>query len=233
MTLSYVLVHGAWHGAWCWRKVVPLLERAGHRAAAVTLTGQGDRAHLASPAIDLSTHVQDVASTLEMEDLDDVVLVGHSYGGMVITGAAEKAAPRLRRLVYLDALVPTDGQCAFDLNSAQLRERFEREAAATGEGYKVAPMSTDLLGIADPAQAEWVRARLTPLPIGCFREPVRAKAAQRIPSTFILCQRFGFQNTAQRCRAQGWPVLEIDSGHDAMVTEPDALAELLLGPSCG
>jgi hypothetical protein len=152
---------------------------------------------------------------------------------MVITGATEKAAPRLRRLVYLDALVPTDGQCAFDLNSAQLRERFEREALTTGEGYKVAPMSTELLGISDPAEAEWVRARLTPLPIGCFRQPVRATAAQRIPSTFILCKHFGFQNTAQRCRAQGWPVLEIDSGHDAMITAPEALAELLLGPSCG
>ena len=112
---AFVLVHGAWHGGWCWTRVTPLLEAAGHRAFAVTLTGLGDRAHLSAPSVDLETHITDVVSMLDMDDLNDVVLVGHSYGGMVVSGAAERAWKRIRRLVYLDALVPKHGQSAFDL----------------------------------------------------------------------------------------------------------------------
>src|SRR6202022_4854673 len=114
---TFVLVHGAWHGGWCWNKLIPHLESSGHRALAVTLTGQGDRAHLITPSIDLATHIADVVSMLEMEDLTDVILVGHSYGGLVICGTAERAWKRIRRLVYLDALVPKHGQPGFDLIS--------------------------------------------------------------------------------------------------------------------
>lgn len=229
----FVLVHGAWHGGWCWRRLTPLLEAAGHRTVAVTLTGQGDRAHLIGPEVGLGTHIDDVVSTIEMEDLADIILVGHSYGGMVIGGAAEGVAPRIRRLVYLDALVPVSGQCAFDLNSPQFRERIECEARESGEGYKVAPRP-DMLGITDAADRAWVEARLRPLPIGCFRAPLAAPrhAAAALLSTFILCTRFGFHDTAARCRAAGWAVVEIDCGHDAMILAPQALAELLISPAC-
>ena len=207
---------------------MPLLEDSGHRAQTVTLTGLGDRAHLAAPSVDLNTHVTDVASMLEMDDLSDVVLVGHSYGGMVITGAAERASKRIRRLVYLDALVPAHGQSAFDLNSAQFRERLENEAKEKGDGFKIAPI-VDILGIEDAKDLEWARTRLRPHPIGTFRQPVDAPAvAAKIPSTFILCKRFGFGETAERCRQRGWRVLEIDSGHDAMIIKPRELCELLL-----
>ncbi|HTV29261.1 MAG TPA: alpha/beta fold hydrolase [Xanthobacteraceae bacterium] len=225
---TFVLVPGAWHGGWCWNRLVPLLEASGHRALTVTLAGLGDRAHLAGPSINLNTHVTDVASLLEMDDLNDVILVGHSYGGMVITGAAERSPKRIRRLIYLDALVPTHGQSAFDLNSAQFRERLEKEAKEKGDGYKIAPI-VDILGIEDAKDLEWVRARLRPHPIGTFSEPVDAPAfASKIPSTFILCKRFGFGETAERCRGKGWPVFEIDSGHDAMIIKPRELSELLV-----
>jgi pimeloyl-ACP methyl ester carboxylesterase len=227
-TLTFVLVHGAWHGGWCWNKLVPLLQALGHRAIPVTLTGLGDRAHLIDPSVDLRTHVTDVVSTLEMEDLHDVVLVGHSYGGMVICGAAERASKRIRRLVYLDALVPKHGQSAFDLNSVQFREKREQEAKQTGDGYKIAPM-IDILGITDAKDLAWVRARLRPQPIETFRQPVDAPAfAARVPSTFILCKQFGFADTAERCRRGGWPVLEVDCGHDAMIVKPRELSELLI-----
>jgi len=207
---------------------VPLLQAAGHRALTVTLTGLGDRAHLISPSINLDTHVTDVASMLEMDDLDDVVLVGHSYGGMVICGAAERAWRRVRQLVYLDALVPRHGQSGFDLNSAQFREKLEAEAKQKGDGYKIEPL-VGILGITDPDDLEWVRARLRPHPIGTFRQPVDAPTfASHIPSTFILCKQFGFDATAERCRRSGWPVLEIDCGHDAMVVKPRELSEALL-----
>jgi pimeloyl-ACP methyl ester carboxylesterase len=225
---TFVLVHGAWHGGWCWNRLVPLLHAAGHRALTITLTGLGDRAHLNSPAVDLNTHVTDVVSMLEMDDLNDVVLVGHSYGGMVICGAAERAWRRIRRLVYLDALVPRHGQSGFDLNSPQFREKLEQEATKKGDGFKIMPM-VDILGITDAQDLEWVRARLRPQPIGTFRQPVDAPAfASNIPSTFILCKQFGFHATAERCRQNGWPVLEIDCGHDAMVVKPQELSELLV-----
>jgi len=194
----------------------------------VTLTGLGDRAHLINPSIDLTTHVTDVVSMLEMDDLDDVVLVGHSYGGMVICGAAEHAPRRIRRLVYLDALVPKHGQSGFDLNSPQFREKLEEEAREKGDGYKIMPL-VDILGINNSDDLEWVRARLRPQPIGTFRQPVDAPTfASRIPSTFILCKQFGFAATAERCRRSGWPVLEIDCGHDAMIVRPWELSELLV-----
>ena len=229
---AFVLVHGAWHGGWCWRRLVPFLEAAGHRALTITLTGLGDRAHLASPAIDLNTHVADVVGLLDMQDLDDVVLVGHSYGGLVISGAAERAWKRIRRLVYLDALVPEHRQCGFDLNSPQFREKTEYDAKVNGDGYKITPI-IDILGITDAETLEWVRARLRPQPIGTFSQPVDAPTfAPRIPSTFILCKRFGFGATAERCRQRGWPVLEIDCGHDAMLIEPRRLSELLMSANC-
>jgi pimeloyl-ACP methyl ester carboxylesterase len=225
---TFVLVHGAWHGGWCWTRLVPFLQVAGHRTLAITLTGLGDRSHLISPSVDLDTHVTDVVSMLEMDDLDDVVLVGHSYGGMVVCGAAERAWRRIKRLVYLDALVPRHGQSGFDLNSPQFREKLEEEARQKGDGYKIMPM-VDILGITGAEDLEWVRARLRPHPIGTFRQPVEAPTfASSIPSTFILCKQFGFHATADRCRQSGWPVLEIDCGHDAMVVKPRELSELLV-----
>lgn len=228
----FVFVHGAWHGGWCLNRLIPYLESAGHRTYAVTLTGQGDRAHLINPSIDLATHVTDVVSMLEMDDLTDIILVGHSYGGLVICGAAERAWTRIRRLVYLDALVPAHGQSGFDLNSPQFREKVEQDAKNNGDGYKVAPIES-ILGITDAEDLEWVRARLRPLPIGVFRQPVEAPTfASEIASTYIHCTGFGFQATADRCRQAGWSVLEIDCGHDAMIIKPRELAELLLTADC-
>ena len=231
-TPTFVLVHGAWHGGWCWNRLIPHLESAGHRALAVTLTGQGDRAHLINPSIDLATHVTDVVNMLEMDDLTDVVLVGHSYAGLVICGAAERAWKRIRRLVYLDALVPKHGETGFDLNSPQFRERLELDAKTNGDGYKVGPI-VEILGITDAADLAWVSARLRPFPIGALRQPVDAPTfAWKIPSTYILCRDFGFQATADRCRQAGWPVLEIGCGHDAMIIKPRELAALLVSPHC-
>ncbi|MDP6343769.1 MAG: alpha/beta hydrolase, partial [Alphaproteobacteria bacterium] len=194
---------------------------------------QGERCHLLDPSVDLDTHISDVVNTLTMEDLRDVVLVGHSYAGLVITGAAERAFDRLARLVYLDALVPDDGQSGFDLNSPRFREGWEREAAEQGDGYKIAPRigsSGDL----DPVEAAWVRARLCPFPIATMRQPVAVSAAVKaLPSTYIRCSRSTFAETARRCRAAGWPVLELDCGHNAMMTRPRELTELLLADDPG
>ena len=231
-SLTFILVHGAWHGGWCWKKIVPLVQAAGHRVVALTLTGLGERAHLISPEVGLTTHVDDVVNTLEMEDLTDVILVGHSYGGLVISGVAARAASRIRRLVYLDALVPERGQSGFDLNSQQFRQRIEAAATEHGDGYKVPPI-LEILGVSDSADLEWLRPRLRPQPIASFSQPAEGPIATKpIPSTYILCTQFAFQETAAKCRAKGWPVLEIDCGHDAMVVKPRELVNLLLTRDC-
>ena len=139
---TYVLVHGAWHGGWCWAKVARLLRDAGHEVYTPTLTGLGERAHLARPDIDLDTHIQDVVAVLEAEELRQVTLVGHSYGGMVISGAAARTSGRIGHLVYLDAFVPEAGKCLLDYVGE--RAAAMREAAATqGEGWTLPPFSPD------------------------------------------------------------------------------------------
>src|SRR6516164_2710248 len=137
---TFLVCHGAWSGGWSWKKMFPLMQAAGHRLLVPTYTGLGDREHLANPAIDLETHIQDVLSVIKFEDLSDIVLLGHSYGGMVATGVADRARDRVAQLIYLDALVPRDGQSLFDLNEAGRRPM--REAAASGDGWRVAPNPT-------------------------------------------------------------------------------------------
>jgi pimeloyl-ACP methyl ester carboxylesterase len=154
--------------------VVPLLQAEGHRAVTPSLTGLGEKAQLLSADIDLDTHVGDVTAVVDGEDLSDVVLVGHSYAGMVITGAAERCHRRIRRLVYLDALVPAHGKSAFDINSEAFRAQLEADAKENGEGYKLTPWSTEALGISNPDDIVWVSSNLGPHPIGSLRQAVQA-----------------------------------------------------------
>src|SRR5215217_4445865 len=155
----FVLVHGGWHGGWCWRKLLPHLVAAGHTAFTPTLTGLGERAHLLSPAIRLETHIQDVLGVMAFEDLRDVVLVGHSMAGTVITGVAGRAADRLGHLVYLDASVPRDGES--DVDCVRPGERAWLEGRAAVDGWAIAPPVAEPFGITDEADAAWVAGHLT------------------------------------------------------------------------
>jgi pimeloyl-ACP methyl ester carboxylesterase len=229
---TFVLVHGGWHGAWYWARLTPLLREAGHDVLAPTLTGLGERAHLVSPAVDLTTHVQDIVDVLEYEDLDHVVLVGHSYGGMVITGVAERASERLAQLVYLDAFVPGDGQSALELLPPERRAQFE---AAERDGLIPLDWRAALAGwgVSDEADLRWMIPRMTAQPLASLRQPIASTAAaRRLPRTFIHCRikpaGDSFRPFAEQARSEGWPVHELDAGHDAMVTMPRELAELLL-----
>jgi pimeloyl-ACP methyl ester carboxylesterase len=240
---TFVLVEGAWHGGWCWRKVAPLLRAAGHDAYAATLTGLGERLHLASPAIDLTTHIQDVANVLEYEDLREVVLVGHSYGGMVITGVAERAAQRLAHLVYLDAFVPADGQSVVDLIGPEGRQFLEARVQAEGDGWRLPSITPvpwevvvrEMWGIADEADARWMVARLCPQPFKTFTEPVRRTnpGAAAVGRTFIRCTGDPpdptFARPAEEARRpnSGWHYREVASPHDAMITAPREVTDLL------
>ncbi len=234
---AFVLVHGAWHGAWCWSRVVPLLRASDQPAHAVTLTGVGERAHLLRRDIGLATHIADVVSLIENEELTDVVLVGHSYGGLVITGAADAwlargGDRRLRHLVYVDAVVPHPGECWASHHGADLVASRVAAAAADPRGA-LPPPDAGLFGLTG-ADKDWVNRRQTPHPFAMYQEPLQfdARRVAEVPRTFVDCTDPAWPSIApmrRRVRAEpGWRVVEIATGHDAMVSAPRALADVLL-----
>ncbi len=233
---TYVLVHGACHGGWCWRRVAPLLRAAGHEVFTPTLTGLGERAHLAHRGIDLEAHIEDVAAVLAYEELREVVLVGHSYAGMVITGVAERAADRLAQLVYLDAGVPRDGEAGLDLFAPEEVAAMRAQVAATGEGWRLPPPGGERpWDVTAPDDVRWVRSKVTPHPFATFTQPLRLAnyAAAAVPRTFIHCTAAPpapwRRLSLRRVRAEpGWRYRALPTGHEAMVTMPRELADLLL-----
>ena len=228
---TYVLVHGAWGGAHTYRLVRPMLRGAGHEVFTPSLTGIGERSHLASPQVDLSTQVLDVANTLYYEDLRDVVLLGFSYGGMVVTGALEHVADRVRHLVYLDAFVPADGQSLNAMNG-----QAPRRGGLFGNDWLVPPIERFR---ADDEHAEWERARRTAHPGGCFDEPVRlAKPLEEFPFTRTYVKATGeprppegdaFWAAADRYRDHpAWSYHEVGTNHLIPINRPAELAGILL-----
>lgn len=230
---TFVLVHGAWHGGWCWVRVARLLREAGHIVYTPTLTGLGDRVHLARPEVDLALHVQDIVGLLEMEELKRVVLVGASYGGMVITGVAGRAAARLAHLVYLDGFVPTNGQALVDLLPAEVAAELRAAAQTHGDGWRIPPLPPARLGVTDPRDVAWLLRHFVPQPIRTFEQPVQAGDAARVKRTYIHSTEpevKAFARFAARFKQdRAWRYHEVKTGHDAMVIAPRQIAELLLG----
>jgi pimeloyl-ACP methyl ester carboxylesterase len=237
---TYVLVHGAFHGGWCWRRVTDRLRAAGHEVHTPTLTACGERAHLLSPTVDLETHVADVLGVLHWEDLHDVILVAHSYGGMPVTGAASRAADRIAALCYLDALWPGDGQSVMDVVGGGAPADV---TAPTGDGdhvIEVGPQFAAVMGLVEPDDIAWVSAKATPMPLRSQIQPVALGATAGIvaPTLYVACmaQRHAaaFDSSLQRARAHAADdprveVVEVDAPHDAMITHPQLVTDLLLG----
>jgi pimeloyl-ACP methyl ester carboxylesterase len=229
-SFTFVLVHGAWHGGWCWRYVAEPLRRAGHRVFTPTLTGLGERLHLSSPAVVHDTHVRDIAAVLELEDLSDVILVGHSYGGLIISAVADRIPERIAKRVYLDALLPTPGAPAFPLPP----EQEQGLRAAMPGGFRMAsPFPPEGFGVpADHPLHPWVARRLTDMPFNVFTTPVvLGPEWDKTPRCYIEAKRNTLDGTkagAARAKAESWEMFAIDTGHDVMVTEPAALTALLL-----
>jgi pimeloyl-ACP methyl ester carboxylesterase len=233
---TFVLVHGSMHGGWCWQRVIPRLRAAGHTVYAPTLTGLGERIHLAHPGIDLDTHITDVANVLEYEDLCDVTLVGHSYGAIVITGVADRLQERIAHLVFVDGAVAADGQALIDFFPAEGRAARQALVDAEGDGWLLPP-PTDLTGLGVTAAEDvvWVRAKLAPQPFKTLTQPLRLTNAAGFggPKTFIACVTApvtGWRDAMiERIHTEhGWRYRELATGHDAMITAPDHLANLLL-----
>jgi pimeloyl-ACP methyl ester carboxylesterase len=229
---TFVLVHGGWMGGWCYKRVARLLRHAGHEVYAPTLTGLGERAHLLSRAIDLNTHVQDIVGVIRCEELSDVVLCGHSYGGMVVTGVAEQVAAKIRSLVYLDAFVPENGKCMFDYLPAEQSERMRDDAARNGEGYKVTPPPAALFAV-NANDAPWVDAMCVKHPLATFEQKLEVRGPQVAKRVYMQATgRPVFEKFGARFRNDpAWEFSSFSCGHDVMIDQPQELAAALIAAS--
>jgi pimeloyl-ACP methyl ester carboxylesterase len=230
---NYVLVHGAWHGGWCWRRVSDRLAKAGHRVFCPTLTGLGERAHLLSREVNLTTHIQDIVGLLEAEELNDVVLVGHSYGGIVITGVAARAKARLKQLVYLDSAIVADGESWSDVLPPEAVAARRKAGEASG-GVSLPVPEAKFFGLSNPEDVAWVQRRMTLHPFGPFDQKMSwgGPIGNGVPKVYVDCTEPAFAGLAgvkDRYRGKpDWKWTEIKTGHDAMVSAPEETTKLLL-----
>jgi pimeloyl-ACP methyl ester carboxylesterase len=235
---NYVLVHGAWHGGWCWARVAPVLADAGHRVFAPSLTGLGDRAHLSGAQVSLATHVEDVLALIDAEELrGDIVLVGHSYGGNVVTGVADALRERITHCVFLDAVVPPPGTTCWrwaDFNSPQDRQARLAVIRERGAGMLLPPPAPAALGVTAPDDVAWLERRMRPMPIGTYTGEIHLRhgGSDGLPRTYVAAADPPYAPMQAVCErveaAPSWRFLRIATGHDMMVTAPEALAALLL-----
>ena len=227
---TFVLVHGAWHGGWCYARVARILRSRGYEVLTPTLTGLGERSHLASPTINASTHVQDILNVIAFEGLGDVVLVGHSYGGQIITAVADAVPEKIRSLVYLDAFVGENGKSIFDMDSATARAAYIDMAQSNG-GHTVPPLSSAIFGVNSADQA-WVDSRCTPGSLATWSErlSLTGRHHQVTNRTYVFATGWNgpFRPIYEQVRAQGgWRTYEFDCGHDVMVDLPQETADVL------
>jgi pimeloyl-ACP methyl ester carboxylesterase len=223
---TFVLVHGAWHGSWCWARVRKALQQRGHEVFTPTLTGVGERSHLLAPSVDLETHILDVVNLVRWEELSDFVLCGHSYGGMVVSGAADRIAERIRSLVFLDAFVPEDGQ--------SLSNFAPVSGDALIDGWKSPPIGAEIFGV-NPDDREWVDRQCTLQSVACFTQPVqlsgRIARIGRISYLYASGWAGGespFKPFHVTAKARGWRTAQLDCGHDVMIDRPEAVTSFLL-----
>lgn len=232
---TFVVAHGAWSAGWAWKKMHPLMRALGHTLVTPTYTGIGERSHLAHAGIDLNTHISDILNVLHCEDLRDVILIGHSYGGMVATGVADRAAERIAHLVYLDAFAPRHGDSLLSLTGTDNRSRVQEGVRSLGEGWLVPanPLPPDTL----PQDVAWSTPRRVMQPLRTFEQAIElAGAVNALRTSYIYCLKSGpgdvFRQFADRaCSEPSWRYHEMNASHNPHITAPNELATLLNGIS--
>jgi pimeloyl-ACP methyl ester carboxylesterase len=232
---TYVLVHGAWCGSWIWKRVRRLLQARGHEVFTPTLTGVADRSHLSSPNVNLDTHITDVANLIRWEELSDVILCGHSYGGCVVSGVADRVSDRIGALIYLDAFVLENGRCLNDMLPPEVRSERLALAKEVGDGWKLPPIPAEEFKV-NPRDRDWVNRQGTMQSLACFEQPMHLTGAlnQIINITYILASGWSpspFPQFYEKAKAKGWKTITIECGHDVMLDRPEELAEQLLAVS--
>ncbi len=229
---TYVLVHGAWHGSWCWARVRKALQAQGHDVFTPTLTGVAERSHLLSPQVNLDTHIEDVVNLIRWEELSQVVLCGHSYGGAVISGVADRIPDRIAALVYLDAFVLEDGQSLHDALPLAQKNRQLEAVGRDGEGWKVPPIPAEAFHV-NARDCDWVNRQCTMQPLATFQQPIRlnGKAGAVRDVTFILATGFKdspFPQFHEKAKTKGWKTRTMACGHDVMLDLPAELTQALI-----
>lgn len=229
---TYVLLHGAWHGGWCWNDTAERLRARGHRVTTPTQTGLGERRHLMSREITLETFGNDLIEHMFFEEIENAILVGHSFGGNALSIAAERVPGRIRRLVYLDSMLLLGGESAFGQVPPATAEARRKAAQDHDGGVSIPPPSPESFGITDPEQAEWLAARLTPHPLSVYEAPlpISGRPGHGLPCLYAECTEPTYPPLAasrERARDWGWRIDELAACHDAMVSEPTAVAALL------
>jgi len=232
---TFVLVHGAWHGSWCWKRVRRELQARGHEVFTPTLTGLGERLHLLSPQVNLETHITDVTNLIRWEELSDVVLVGHSYGGCAVSGVADRIPDRINALVYLDAFVLENGQSHHDTLPPEVRNAQLEGARQIGDGWKVPPIPAEAFNV-NAKDLAWVNRQCTMQPLGTFQQPIHLTGEiSRIKSvTFILASGWNpspFLPFYEKAKAKGWKTRVMACGHNVMLDMPEELTQELLAAS--
>ena len=229
---TFVLLHGAWHGGWCWARVAEVLRGRGHQVSTPTQPGLADRVRELSPDITLTSFCEDFAAHLSAENLTDVILVGHSFGGNAISYAAEQAAERVERLVYLDAMVVEGGETPLSTMPSDVQALRRQMANDTSGGLTLPAPPAIAMGVIEKADAAWLEAKMTPHPFATFTTPLPISGAPGagLPAEYIMCTEPEYSPLAQsrdRARALGWSMRGIAAGHDAMVIAPEVLADML------
>ena len=229
---TYVLVHGAWHGSWCWKRVRKALQAQGHEVFTPTLTGLGERSHLLSPQVNLETHIDDVVNLIRWEELSNVVLCGHSYGGAVVSGVADRVPDRIGALVYLDAFLLDDGRSVHDDLPPEHRKAQLEDARVHGEGWKVPPIPAAGFNV-NAKDAAWMDRQCTMQPLAAFQQPLRLNGKMDAVKdvTYVLATGYDgspFMPSYQRAKAKGWKTLSVACGHDVMLDMPEELTTILL-----
>jgi pimeloyl-ACP methyl ester carboxylesterase len=229
---TYVLVHGAWRGGWVWKRVRKQLQARGHEVFNPTLTGVGERSHLLTPQVNLETHITDVTNLIRWEELTGIVLCGHSYGGCVGTGVANRIPEKIGALVYVDAFVPGDGQSLHDTLPAESRNEQIEAAKKVGDGWKTPPIPPEVFNV-NPVDRDWMDRQSTPHPLACFQQPLRLNGAiNEIKNVaYILATGWSpspFPQFFDKAKAKGWKTLTMPCGHDVMLDQPEELTGELL-----
>lgn len=229
---TYVLVHGAWHGSWCWKRVRKALRARGHEVFTPTLTGVGERSHLLSPQVNLETHIDDVVNLIRWEELSNVVLCGHSYAGIVVSGVADRVPERIAALIYLDAFLLEDGRCLADELPPEQKNIHLERTRLEGDGWKVPPIPAATFAVNANDEA-WADAQCTMHPLACFQQPLRLSGKINAVKdvTYILATGYDdsvFPPSCERAKARGWKTLSLACGHDVMLDMPEELTAILL-----
>jgi pimeloyl-ACP methyl ester carboxylesterase len=228
---TFVLVHGAWHGGWCWRRVADLLEAKGHKVFAPTMTGLGSCSHLLSKDVNLATHITDIVNCIKWEDLSTIVLVGHSYGGLIVSGTAEQVGDRIASIVFLDAFVPENGE-SLSATASQPTKDAVAAAVARGE-YLIKPVPAVAFRVNEKDRA-WVDAKCTPHPVASFTDKISITGARDkiAKKAYIRAKGYPaevFDAALNKCKPNpAWKTFEMAAGHDAMVDQPQELTDILL-----